>query len=49
MSRSVVPDTQLEKFQKAARELECDDDEKRFDAKLKKLVKPQPQPKGGTH
>lgn len=39
MSRSVVPDTQLEKFQKAARDLECDDDEKAFKRRLAKLAK----------
>ena len=31
--------TQLDKFKEAARELECDDDEKRFDERMKKLVK----------
>ena len=35
--------SQLERFKAAARELECDDDDKRFDAKLKKLAKaPKP-------
>ena len=33
--------TQLEKFKDAARELECDDDEKRFKERLGKLVKPR--------
>lgn len=33
------PKTQLDKFKEAARELECDDDEKRFADKLGKLVK----------
>lgn len=32
--------SQLEKFKAAARELETDDDEARFDEKLKKLAKP---------
>lgn len=30
--------SQLDKFKKAARELECDDDKNRFDDRLKKLV-----------
>ena len=30
--------SQLDKFKKAARELECDDDEARFDERMKKLV-----------
>lgn len=33
---------QLEKFKKAARELECDDDERRFKKRLGKLLKPAP-------
>lgn len=33
---------QLEKFQKAARELETDDDPERFKQRLGKLVKHQP-------
>jgi hypothetical protein len=35
--------SQLERFKEAARELEADDDEARFNEKLRKLVK---QPKG---
>lgn len=31
--------SQLEKFKDAARELECDEDEGRFKARLQKLVK----------
>jgi hypothetical protein len=34
--------SQLDKFKEAARELECDDDEERFDERLKKLVKHKP-------
>ena len=34
--------TQVDKFQESARELETDDDEARFDERLKKLVKHQP-------
>jgi hypothetical protein len=32
-------ETQSDKFKKAARDLDCDTDEKRWDAKLKKVVK----------
>ncbi|MEO0690440.1 MAG: hypothetical protein AAFY51_09100 [Pseudomonadota bacterium] len=39
--------SQIEKFKDAARELECDDDEKRFDDKLKKLVKPKKEKPDG--
>jgi hypothetical protein len=31
--------TQADKFKEAARDLDCDTDEKRWDAKLKKVVK----------
>ncbi|WP_415404088.1 hypothetical protein [Tateyamaria sp. SN3-11] len=37
--------TQLERFKEAARELEADDDEARFDEKLGKLVKSGTKPK----
>ena len=33
---------QLDKFKDAARELECDDDEQRFQERLGKLVKQKP-------
>jgi hypothetical protein len=33
---------QVDKFKDAARELECDDDEARFDERVKKLVKHKP-------
>lgn len=36
------PPTQLDKFKQAARELETDDDEARFDERMKKLVKHKP-------
>lgn len=39
------PKSQLDKFKEAARELECDDDEKRFKERVGKLVKPNE--KGG--
>jgi len=37
--------TQLDKFKEAARELETDDDEKRFDERVRKLVKHKPERK----
>ena len=41
-----LPDqpTQLDKFKEAARELETDDDEARFDERLRKIVKHKPVP-----
>ena len=33
-----------ELFKEAAREIDCDDDEKRFDERLKKLVRHKPVP-----
>ena len=35
--------SQADKFKEAARDLETDDDEKRFDEKLKKLAKAEKQ------
>ncbi|MGY4398082.1 hypothetical protein ACVWZA_003284 [Sphingomonas sp. UYAg733] len=35
---------QSEKFKQAARELECDEDEGRWDANLKKIAKQKPEP-----
>jgi hypothetical protein len=35
---------QLDKFKEAACNLDCDPDEKRWDAKLKKVVKQKPAP-----
>jgi len=35
--------SQLERFKEAARELGTDDDEERFNEKLKKLAKPEPK------
>jgi hypothetical protein len=37
-----IPKTQLDKFKEAARELETDDDEARFDERLRKIVKHKP-------
>lgn len=42
--------TQLEKFKEAARDLETDDDEARFDERMRKIVKHKPVPdKSGDH
>ena len=35
---------QTEKFKEAAREAECDEDEARWDERLKKVVKSKPEP-----
>ena len=40
MTNDIKP--QIDKFKKAARDLECDDDPKRFTERLGKLVKPKP-------
>lgn len=37
--------SQLDKFKEAARQLEADDDEERFNEKLRKLAKQKPEPK----
>lgn len=37
--------TQLDRFKEAARELEADDDEARFNEKLRKLAKQKPNDK----
>ena len=37
--------SQLDRFKEAARELEADDDEAKFNEKLGKLVKPKPEAK----
>ena len=36
--------TQADKFKQAARDLECDPDEKRWEDKLRKVVKPKQGP-----
>lgn len=38
------PKTQLDKFKEAARELEADEDEARWDERLKKVAKAKPEP-----
>ena len=46
MKTSATEKSQLERFKAVARELECDDDDARFDAKLKNLAKaPKPDDK----
>ena len=42
---STPPKKQIDRFKEAARELEADDDEARFNEKLGKLVKPKPETK----
>jgi hypothetical protein len=42
---STTPKTQLDRFKEAARQLETDDNEERFNKKLKKLVKQKPDDK----
>lgn len=39
--------TQLDKFKEAARELGADEDEARWDERLKKVVKAKPKPAKG--
>lgn len=41
--------TQLDKFKEAARDLETDDDEARFDERLRKIVKHKPVEKADEH
>lgn len=36
------PQSQLDKFKEAARDLETDDDEARFDERMRKIVKHKP-------
>ncbi|MFZ1365874.1 hypothetical protein [Sphingorhabdus sp.] len=36
--------SQADKFKRAAREIECDPDEKRWEDKLRKVVKQKPVP-----
>jgi hypothetical protein len=44
-----TPESQIEKFRQLARELETDDDEARFDERLKRLAtaprEPKPKPR----
>jgi hypothetical protein len=45
MTQKKASSDQLDRFREAARALECDDDEARFDAKLKKVAKARPDAK----
>lgn len=36
--------SQAEKFRQAARDLECDEDEGRWDERLRKIAKQKPEP-----
>lgn len=38
------PEPQIDKFKRTARELECDEDEARWDERLKKVAKGKPEP-----
>lgn len=42
MTEQETAKSQLDKFKEAARDLECDDDEARFDDRVKRLVKQKP-------
>ncbi|WP_422062207.1 hypothetical protein [Sphingopyxis sp.] len=44
MAKLTTDKSQLDKFKEAARDLETDDDPKRFDERLGKLVKRKPVP-----
>jgi hypothetical protein len=44
VAQSNDPKSQSDKFKEVARDLDCDADEKRWDAKLKKVVKHKPVP-----
>ena len=44
MSSIKTSDHQLDKFKAAARDLDCDEDEARWDATLKKVAKQKPAP-----
>ena len=44
----MIDQAQSEKFKQAARELECDEDESRWDATLKKVAAHKPAPEPST-
>jgi hypothetical protein len=46
-TRTEMAKSQIDKFKEAARELEADDSEEAFDAKLKKIAK-APPPQSGS-
>lgn len=43
-SAASIDKGQLDKFKQAARELECDDDDRRFKERLKEIAKAKPAP-----
>ncbi len=46
--RMTDPKSQSDKFKEAARELGCDEDEVRWDERLRKVAKPKPADKRDT-
>ncbi|MBY3495625.1 hypothetical protein [Rhizobium laguerreae] len=49
MPKPEEPKSQIDKFKQAARELETDNDEKRFDERLGKIAKAPPKDKKASH
>lgn len=49
MSETEGQKSQLDKFKEAARELETDENEARWEARLKKVAKHKPQPEKPTN
>jgi hypothetical protein len=43
-SKAQTPESQSERFKRAARELECDEDEARWDERLKQVAEHKPAP-----
>lgn len=48
-TETAPPQSQLDKFKEAARELECDDDEKRFKERLSSLTRHRTVDKSGKN
>lgn len=48
-NKEVKPTPQLDKFKEAAREVETDDSEERFDGVLRRVAKAPPPPKENRH
>lgn len=44
MTMTKTEQEQFERFKRTARELECDEDEARWDERLKKVAKGKPEP-----
>lgn len=47
MDKQDAPKSQADKFREAAKELETDDDEKRFDERLKKIAEKKSEKSDG--